>query len=358
MDKNTMKFCTGISIVLMFFALFAWGVRPSQANDATNWEYHTPSNGLPLESIVSINEDAEGNLWVGSLLAGAAMFDGQDWTVLNRDNGLIENTVQTIAFDNDVTFFGHWQSGMTILANGRQSFFRNNADLQSGNVRNIVVMESGEIWIGHAATSSMMSGGGVTHITSNSAETFDFVGDTTSNAIADIVADEDENVWFGVSDYITQIGTQIGGLVKFDGTDWTTYAVVDGLPSTDVRALAVDGSTIWVGTAEGVSAFDGKAWATYTSADGLLSNDIHDIAIDANGTVWTVSPNGVNQFANGEWTTLTSTDGLLDDIVTTIETDSAGNLLFISESGISRMTVQPAEAPAAEYQLFLPIITN
>lgn len=339
-----------VSLTVILIALFTWSVRPSQADNSINWNHY----GLPFESIVTLDEDAQGNLWVGSLFSGAAMFDGQTWTTFNNDNGLIENTVQSIAFSSDVTFLGHWHSGLTILKDGQKTELRDDVVLQSGNVSEITVLENGDIWLGHAATSTMMSGGGVTHISAESTKTYDFVGDTTSNALKGISADADDNIWFAVSDYVTRVTVETGGLVKFDGTEWTTYTVADGLPSTDVQALVIDGNTVWVSTPEGITSFDGTTWTTYTTDDGLLSNVNTAIVIDGNGTVWTISENGVNYFADGAWNTLTSADGLLDDIVTAIAVDNAGNIMFASESGISQM--QTANAQPEQHQIFMPIV--
>ncbi len=87
------------------------------------------------------------------------------------------------------------------------------------------------------------------------------------------------------------VGTN-GGLVKIDKTTGNTVFynhANSGLPSNDVRSLAIDGNgTKWIGTKYGgLARFDGTTWTVYNmSNSGLPSNDVTSLAIDGNGTKW------------------------------------------------------------------------
>ncbi|MCR4416766.1 MAG: hypothetical protein NUV92_03360, partial [Ignavibacteria bacterium] len=87
------------------------------------------------------------------------------------------------------------------------------------------------------------------------------------------------------------IGTDGGGVAKFDGVNWTVYNTSNsGLPNNYVRAIAIDGQgNKWIGTAEGgVAKFDGVNWTVYnTSNSGLPDNNrVNAIAIDGQGNKW------------------------------------------------------------------------
>ncbi|MBZ4417427.1 phage tail protein [Myxococcus sp. RHSTA-1-4] len=72
-----------------------------------------------------------------------------------------------------------------------------------------------------------------------------------------------------------------------DGTT-STFDTGKGLPSNDVRAVALapDG-TAWVATAGGVSLLrEDGSHSTFTTADGLSSNDVRGVAVAQDGTVW------------------------------------------------------------------------
>jgi hypothetical protein len=129
-----------------------------------------------------------------------------------------------------------------------------------------------------------------------------------------LAVDNDGVVWAG-SNYGN------GGVLRFDGTEFTRYTTDDGLPGNGVFQVAsgTDGR-IWAATdalyaspetaspdeAAGVVAFDGTTWTTFTMEDGLLSNDAV-IATGADGTVWAVHyeipPYGYSKFDEIGWTT-------------------------------------------------------
>ncbi len=80
-----------------------------------------------------------------------------------------------------------------------------------------------------------------------------------------------------------------GGVGRWDGSTWTVWTTADGLPSNDVRAVAVDDTTVWVATAGGIASFDGTAWHAYGLADGVPSADVMDVALTSWG-VWFATP--------------------------------------------------------------------
>jgi hypothetical protein len=64
--------------------------------------------------------------------------------------------------------------------------------------------------------------------------------------VISIAIDGEGNKW---------LGTQFGGVAKYDGTDWTVYNPSNsGLPNNDVRSIAIDNEgNKWFGTDGGVA---------------------------------------------------------------------------------------------------------
>jgi len=81
---------------------------------------------------------------------------------------------------------------------------------------------------------------------------------------------------------------------------FTTYSVTEGLAQSHVQAILEDHKGyLWVGTqGGGLCKFDGKKFITYTTQDGLSSNYIAAIFEDEVGTLWISTTNGVNQLKN------------------------------------------------------------
>ncbi len=76
------------------------------------------------------------------------------------------------------------------------------------------------------------------------------------------------------------------------------YTAVDGLPQSQVNAIVEDqNGYLWIGTdGGGLARFDGKEFKTYSTLDGLLSNIITSLMIDARQNLWIVHQHGISRF--------------------------------------------------------------
>jgi ligand-binding sensor domain-containing protein len=83
--------------------------------------------------------------------------------------------------------------------------------------------------------------------------------------------------------------------------NWTVFDTDNGLVNNFVQAIATEpfGNNVWFGTKGGVSVFDGSNWTSYTVKDGLISNNILSIMIDKNGVVYLCTDNGIMTYNFG-----------------------------------------------------------
>lgn len=117
-----------------------------------------------------------------------------------------------------------------------------------------------------------------------------------SNNISALTKDNAGNIW---------IGTRGGGLVKYDGINFTTYNTGNGLASNTVTCIDVVGSQIYVGTNAGLSRFDGTTFTNYNVASGTLpSNLITAIKAESPTIIWIGYANDLVKFnINSSFTT-------------------------------------------------------
>jgi len=188
-------------------------------------------------------------------------------------------------------------------------------NLTNANCVNAVAIEGNHIWAGTT--------GGVVKWNINDG---DYVKYTTADGLADnivlsIAIDSTGNKWFCTSE----------GISRFDGTNWATYTIDDGV-ADNVNSMAIDSEgNKWFGTNHGVSSFDGVNWTVYDKSDGLANDEVSSIAIDSEDNIWFAygfNGNGVSKFDGTNWTTYTASDGLANDYVSSIAIDSEGNKWF------------------------------
>jgi streptogramin lyase len=69
------------------------------------------------------------------------------------------------------------------------------------------------------------------------------------------------------------------------------------LPSPDVHTIAFgpDGE-MWFGTDAGATWYDGTNWQTFQVGDGLVNNYIYDIYVHPSGIVWFATRGGASQY--------------------------------------------------------------
>ncbi|MFJ8062432.1 hypothetical protein [Streptomyces sp. NPDC096142] len=127
-----------------------------------------------------------------------------------------------------------------------------------------------------------------------------------------------------------------------------------GLPSTDVRGVAVDADgSSWFATAAGgaVRRPDGTTtvFAPGNTGGRLATTDVRTVAVDPSGTAWFGHGAGAAaRAADGTWQTVTATaGGLVSDDVRHIAADATGAVWFATGGGLSRLD------PAGTWTTFL-----
>jgi len=76
------------------------------------------------------------------------------------------------------------------------------------------------------------------------------------------------------------------------------YTAIDGLPQSQVRAMVEDkNGYLWIGTeGGGLARFDGREFKVYTTLDGLLTNQVIGLRFDQHDNLWVLHPRGVTKF--------------------------------------------------------------
>jgi len=109
-----------------------------------------------------------------------------------------------------------------------------------------------------------------------------------TNNINALAKDVTGNIW---------IGTKGFGLVKFDGTNFTTYNTSNGLASNTVTCIETVGNQVYIGTRSGLSRYDGITFTNYTVANGKLASDtITSIKAETPNIIWLGGFNRLVQF--------------------------------------------------------------
>ncbi len=136
---------------------------------------------------------------------------------------------------------------------------------------------------------------------------------------------------------LTYILIVIGFSASAQQFNFRTYSLKEGLSRSGVYYILQDKyGFLWVGTeGGGVCKFDGYHFKKYSHLDGLPSENVRVIFEDTNGTLWIGTDNGLAYYSNHQFYTLTVKDGLSNNFVRSISLDKDKNLWVGTDFGIS-----------------------
>lgn len=214
----------------------------SDIDNPEAWEIHTVKStsngeknvGLPNDWVYGLAEGKNGEMWFATE-GGLARYDHGVWNHWKHEDGL--------GADYE-------------LVKNQNSFMTDPADVSTHHAKQKVEMGLQDVTTAY-----------------------------NPNYIVAIAVDAEGAVW---------AGTWGGGLSRFDGKDWTTMTMSDGLPSNHIFSLYADGADLWIGTSHGlVKKTPDGSLTTYTREDGLYSDAVFSLAKDQDGTLWVGSYGGV-----------------------------------------------------------------
>ncbi|WP_289054635.1 two-component regulator propeller domain-containing protein [Carboxylicivirga marina] len=186
--------------------------------------------------------------------------------------------------------------------------------LTSSYILSMITDKRGNLWLG-------TNGGGVCRYNGETFTIYNKKNGLPSNHVRSILQDKKGNIWFGFYG---------DGVCVFNGKDFIQYDIKQGLAGTYVCEIIEDkNGRIWIATDNaGISCFDGKSFVNYTEKQGLVCNDTKCIAEDNNGDLWIGTKEGLSHFDGKTFTSIGKKEGLSSDYIWTILVDDKNKLWF------------------------------
>jgi len=256
--------------------------------DGETWTTYNVPEGLGDGFIYDVLELDNGDVWIATWsgvnrVRGGDLDDRSKWdlyTVANTSGGLPNDWVYALQAGKDGEVWLATEGGLTRFMDGEWSNWSHADGLGAPYdlVRSQIEFSTDPAqYSEHHARQKVEMGLQDVDIAYN------------PNYIVALRVDAQGDVW---------AGTWGGGLSRYDGANWTTYTVADGLPGNHVFMLYKDDDDkMWVGTSNGVARFDDDGFKVFTTADGLFSNQVFAMSTSADGSRWVGSFGGVARIA-------------------------------------------------------------
>ncbi len=290
--------------------------------------YHAPEI-LPSNTVLSIFEDSERDLWVGTENGLLRLSDTGVSVLENRDGVSLANS--STIYENVSTIY-QAPGGKLWIANGHlyqiKSWqlipYRLAPQVAGVKVRTVFVSRNGALWLG-------TGGQGVVAIRHGVATQYTTRQGLINDFIRAFCQDRDGNLWIGTD----------GGLSRWDGKHFKNFNTSNGLAYPSVRAIVQDDAgNVWVGTDGGLSLIRHGGFVHIPILKRLRGDKIWTIHNGRNEGLWLgTRDDGIYELKRGRLIHYTTRCGLPNDNIYQILQDWKGNFWFSSRAGIFQISL-------------------
>jgi len=323
-------------------------------------------DGLSDHHINAINEDKDGNLWVGTNIGGLDRLTGDKWTLFNKGSGLTDNQVLSIIEDREGSLWVSTSDGLNQFKDVSITAFTTYEGLSNDYISGVIetpdrsmfflsdqgstVMELkngsfkkyetsvGPTYVAHDGSLWIAQNGFLLNIKNGHIQRFDTTNGIPPHWISAITEDDKSLIFY--SDHV--------GVRRFSHHRVEPYLLRDGsqYPSLDyvVCFYPQRDDLLWIGDADSLVRIQGGVPQGFTTKDGLAGNWVSSIYDDRRGSLWISSTQGgLTRYKEGRFTPITTAAGLFADEIYCVLGDNNGGLWLSSPVGIGRVEQQELE---------------
>jgi ligand-binding sensor domain-containing protein/serine phosphatase RsbU (regulator of sigma subunit) len=349
-------------IVFIFFLLIGLDVF----TQTYNFRNYNIEKGLPQSQVLAIFQDHNGFMWFGTNSGGAGKYDGNKFTTISDNDGLINNVVFSITENQKHEIIFGTSKGISVY-NG---FSYKNYNEKNGLTNSWVfklVNDGDKVWIGTQE--------GVYILQNEKLRRFSFDKILDKAAIFSIFIDSKKRIWFGTinngaicynpSDNSFSYFDKTKGLKQnliftFEespngdillGTVEGVYKIdaknelygFDEIPrqyNIGFRSLSNNKNEQWFGTAsDGLYRLSNNVISNFNLTNGLTFNSGMCLYTDRESNTWVgTDGSGAYKFLGDQFTSYTKQNGFPENYVNAVTQDLNGNIwVALRNSGITKI---------------------
>ncbi|MEZ4722422.1 MAG: two-component regulator propeller domain-containing protein [Flavobacteriales bacterium] len=295
----------------------------------------TEINGLGSNRVLSLKEDAEHNVWIGTQ-EGVSLYSGSTFEYLTKSEGLVGNSIFDVMLDKSGRIWmacekGVMQYSFSESGEGLVKLYLENNGTSGPQIVSLLEDSKGNIWMGSYGDGLFKLNPDDGKITKYSS-----ADGLTNTNVLDLVQDAKGRLW---------LATLGSGIVKvdFDGTRPIFTSVEDPqmLLSQYIYTLHVDkDQQLWIGTdGGGLSMYDCQGdYFKPGVVEELKSASIFAISKYQDDTWIATSESGLYRYSRGSLTQFLEPSGLRSTSITSLASLPNGDLVTIHSLGIDVLT--------------------
>lgn len=261
-----------------------------------------------------LRQTSEGALWIGTIGHGLYIFRDGSFSKMTAPERLPSNTVLSLFEDVERNIWVGTQAGMLRLSNTPVHTVAL-PDALDSDAETVYEDRGGDVWVAAADLFRYRDG---------KATPYRFPG-ISGVRVRNVFRERDGTLW---------VGTEGRGVYRQVGQRLLHYTTKEGLVNNFIRAFlqSRDGS-VWIATDEGVSRWRGGRFTNFQMPDGLCYFSTRSLLEDRNGDLWIGTDKGVSRLHGERFESDAVTTALQHEKVWAMHQDSEGGLWFGTRAG-------------------------
>lgn len=251
-----------------------------------NGKFKSLNEKLNHSSIFRLYLDSNNDIWVGTTKKGLFRISDTGIERLNDNSGLPNNRILSIFEDKEHSIWVGTSGGLFRLREAPFVTITTKQGLAGNYVRAVLADSDGRLWVGTSK--------GLSLIDHDVISTVSKVNDSNPLSVLSLTE--------GINQQIL-VGSYTQGVFRIIDERLTAYKQLNQhLVSQEVRSLLMDSKqNLWVGTTSGVVMLSPEgAIKHFDLSNGLPANFIMALAEDARGRIWIGTGNGVVTYFEGQ----------------------------------------------------------
>ncbi len=293
------------------------------------WRIFNKDNGLPINMVFNIHQDAEGNIWMGTLGAGLVRYSGNLFVSINRSNGLTDDIIRAIYQDSKGTYyFADGEGGFSTLKDKQLTTFTKQDIPGLTAIRKFYELPSGNILL--ATLEGLWEFNGTSAIPVN-----ERYGWKSKLPMSDIVVHQD-TFFFSTYNH---------GLIKSYKGKATFYNSYNShmQDNTIFHLLSDSKQRLWLSTGRGITLYEKGKFTPFIEGQDITSSYILQAAEDKVGNIWFATfTSGLIRYDGSHWMVFDSDKGLSGDNIYSVIADEEGNIFAGAQNGIDKLSISPS----------------
>lgn len=303
-------------------------------HDQERWQWISTKEGLVRNFTISVLQDLEGNLWVGTPGGGLSRWPGRgQWFGWSIEQGLPDATVWGSARDDTGRLWVGTNNGVAIwdVMQGQWTLLDQKHGLAGKKIRQVKRAGSGNMWL-----TSPHYGITVVNPETMATQTLPMPADC-KEIFFTIDRDTSGTIWISCSGYLLQADE------REDHIALTRMDVPESLKTSTRRVKFAPDGSMWTAGTGGLGRYVSGKWRHFTTEDGLQRDVVDKIAAVSRNEAWITYTEyaGLTQVTLAGERVKIRQYGVGSDLPTnsifTVSRDISGNIWAGGNEGIFRL---------------------